>query len=49
MTFLLIILVISAVMAAGTINLLIHDGRGPQGPPKSHYQDPRFSSPAASH
>jgi hypothetical protein len=49
MTFILIILVIAAAMAAGTINMLIHDGRGPAGPPKSHFQDPQFSSPAASH
>jgi hypothetical protein len=47
MTFLLILLVIAAVMAARTINLLVHDGRGPTAPPRSHYQDPQFTAPAA--
>jgi len=46
MTFLLIILVIAAAMAARTIDLLLHDGRGPAAPPSSHFQDPQFSSPA---
>jgi hypothetical protein len=49
MTYLMIILVIAALMAAGTISLLIHDGRGPAAPPRSHFQDPQFTSPAASH
>ena len=33
MTYLLILLVIAAVMAASTINALVHDGRGPARPP----------------
>jgi hypothetical protein len=49
MTYLMIILVIAAVMAAGTINALLHDGRGPARPPRSHFEDPQFQSPAASH
>jgi hypothetical protein len=49
MTFLLILLVIAAAMAAYTIKLLVHDGRGPAAPPRSHFQDPRFTSPMASH
>jgi len=49
MTYLLILLVIAAVLAAGTINALVHDGRGPTRPPRSHLEDPRFTSPAASH
>ncbi len=48
MTFLLIILVIAVAMAARTIDLLLHDGRGPAAPPRSHFQDPRFASPAGS-
>ena len=48
MTYLLIILVIAAVMAARTIDLLLHDGRGPAAPPRSHFQDPQFAAPAAS-
>jgi hypothetical protein len=47
MTYLLIILAIAVVMAARTITLLIHDGRGPAAPPRSHFQDPQFSAPAA--
>jgi hypothetical protein len=47
MTYLLIILVIAAALAARTIDLLLHDGRGPAAPPQSHFQDPQFASPAA--
>jgi hypothetical protein len=47
MTYLLILLVIAAVMAVRTINLLLHDGRGPAAPPSSHFQDPRFAAPGA--
>ena len=46
MTYLLIILVIAAAMAVRTIDLLLHDGRGPAAPPRSHFQDPQFSAPA---
>ncbi len=48
MTYLMIILVIAAVMAARTIALLLHDGRGPAAPPRSHFQDPPVTAPAAS-
>lgn len=48
MTYLLIITVIAVAMAARTIDLLLHDGRGPAAPPRSHYQDPQFASPASS-
>lgn len=47
MTFLILLLVVSALMAAETVRLLRHDGRGPQRPPASHFDDPRFRSPAA--
>ena len=47
MTYLLIILVIAVAMAARTIALLVHDGRGPAAPPRSHFQDPQFTAPAA--
>ena len=47
MTFLMIILVIAAAMAVKTINLLLHDGRGPAAPPRSQIQDPQFTAPAA--
>ena len=45
MTYLIILLVIAAVMAVRTINLLRHDGRGYAAPPSSHFQDPRFAAP----
>jgi hypothetical protein len=48
MTYLMIILVIAAGLAVWTIDLLRKDGRGPAAPPKSHFQDPQFSAPAAS-
>lgn len=48
MTFLMILLVVAAVMAVETVRAVLHDGRGPQRPPSSHFQDPRFRSPAAS-
>jgi len=47
MTYLLIILVIATGLAVWTINALLHDGRGPSAPPRSHFQDPQFSAPAA--
>ena len=47
MTFLILLSVIAVLMIAGTLRLLVHDGRGPQRPPASHFQDPRFRSPAA--
>jgi len=48
MTYLLIILAIAAVMALRTVALLLHDGRGPAAPPRSHFQDPQFTAPAGS-
>jgi hypothetical protein len=47
MTYLLILLVIVAVMSLESIRLMIRDGRGPQRPPASHLDDPRFHSPGA--
>jgi hypothetical protein len=47
MTFLLILTVIAVALAARTIDLLLHDGRGPAAPPSSHFQDPRFAAPGA--
>lgn len=48
MTYLMIIVVIAAVMAGGTLRALLHDGRGAARPPRSHVDDPQFRSPAAS-
>ena len=47
MTYLLILLVIVAVMSVESIRLMVRDGRGPQRPPASHLDDPRFHSPGA--
>ena len=47
MTYLLIILVIACGLGRRTIDLLLKDGRGPAAPPRSHFQDPQFTAPAA--
>ena len=46
MTYLMMLLVVVAVLSAESIRLMIRDGRGPQRPPASHVDDPRFHSPA---
>jgi hypothetical protein len=47
MTYLLILLLVVAAMAAATVRLIAHDGRGPLRPPTSHADDPRFRAPLA--
>ena len=47
MTFILILLAVSAVLAADTVRRVLSDGRGPQRPPVSHFQDPDFIAPWA--
>jgi hypothetical protein len=47
MTFIVILLVLAALLAADTVRLVLTDGRGPQRPPSSHFQDPDFVAPAA--
>jgi hypothetical protein len=47
MTFLIILLALSLLLAAESVRLVLHDGRGPQRPPGSHFEDPRFRSPLA--
>ena len=47
MTTLLLMLLIALAMAVGTVWMVLHDGRGPAGPPRSHYDDARFRSPIA--
>lgn len=46
MTFLMILLAIAAVLSIQTLRFALRDGRGPQRPPTSHFEDPRFRSPA---
>ena len=43
--YLSILAAIAAAVIVQTIRLTIHDGRGPQQPPASHFQDPRFRPP----
>jgi hypothetical protein len=47
MIFFIILLVVAAALAAETVRLVLHDGRGPQRPPVSHFQDPDFIAPIA--
>lgn len=45
MTFLLILLVVAAALSVETLRLVFRDGRGPQRPPLSHFEDPQFRAP----
>lgn len=47
MTFLMLLLLIAALLSAATVRLVIRDGRGPQRPPLSHFEDTRFVGPLA--
>jgi hypothetical protein len=48
MTYLYLMLLVAAFMSALTIRTIVHDGRGPSRPPRSHFEDPRFRAPGAS-
>lgn len=45
MTFLVILLAAALVLSAATVRRVLHDGRGPQQPPVSHFDDPQFHAP----
>ena len=45
MTYLMILLAMALVLSFETIRLVIRDGRGPQRPPVSHFEDPQFRAP----
>jgi hypothetical protein len=47
MTFLLILLAVSVLLSADTVRRVLTDGRGPQRPPVSHFEDPSFIAPTA--
>ena len=47
MTYLMILLLIVVAMSVESIRLVVRDGRGPQRPPVSHFEDSRFRAPAA--
>ncbi|WP_157544585.1 hypothetical protein [Nocardioides halotolerans] len=45
MTFLLLLLAVAVLLSADTVRRVFTDGRGPQRPPVSHFQDPDFLAP----
>lgn len=45
MTYLILLLLIAVAMSVETIRMIVHDGRGPQRLPASHFEDPRFRAP----
>ncbi len=45
MTFLLIGLALAVALGIESLRLLLRDGRGPQRPPASHFDDPQFRAP----
>jgi tetrahydromethanopterin S-methyltransferase subunit C len=47
MTFLIILLAVAVLMGADTVRRVLTDGRGPQRPPVSHFEDPAFLAPTA--
>ena len=47
MTFLMILLLVVVALSVASVYLIVRDGRGPQRPPVSHYQDSRFLGPLA--
>lgn len=47
MTYLILLTALALVLSAETLRMIWHDGRGPQRPPQSHFEDPRFRSPLA--
>ena len=47
-TTLFVLLLIAFALAVGSVVMIRRDGRGPAAPPRSHYEDRQFRSPAAS-
>lgn len=45
MTYLMLFLVVAVALSLESVRLMVRDGRGPQRPPASHLDDPRFHSP----
>ena len=45
MTYLMILLLIVVAMSVQSVRLIVRDGRGPQRPPVSHFEDARFRAP----
>ncbi|WP_155993283.1 hypothetical protein [Nocardioides sp. URHA0020] len=47
MTFLMILLLVVVALSVASVALIFRDGRGPQRPPVSHFEDARFVAPLA--
>ena len=47
MTFLMILLFAVVALSVASVYLIVRDGRGPQRPPVSHFEDARFVAPLA--
>ncbi|MFC6343170.1 hypothetical protein ACFP8W_14365 [Nocardioides hankookensis] len=47
MTFLMILLFVVVALSVASVALIVRDGRGPQRPPVSHFEDARFVAPLA--
>jgi hypothetical protein len=47
MTTLILLLAIAIVLSIQAVRLALHDGMGSTQPPRSHFDDPQFRSPAA--
>ena len=47
MTFLMILLLVVVALSVASVYLIVRDGRGPQRPPVSHFEDARFRAPLA--
>lgn len=43
---LLLLILTATALGAETLRRVRHDGRGPSGPPVSHFEDPRFLPPS---
>ena len=47
MTFLILLIVTTLLLAVATVRTVLHDGRGPTQPPRSHPDDRQFRAPGA--
>ena len=47
-TSLIVLALIALTLVLATVVMIRRDGRGPSVPPRSHYEDRQFRSPAAS-
>lgn len=45
MIFFVVLLALTALLAALTVRAMVHDSRGTRRPPRSHLDDPAFHGP----